>query len=396
MKHNFFLVIFITFLYNNLKAQIDSIYIFDLQSRQYSFIPQLFSDTVNNEGVTSSFSGSLGNIQELPQNLPLNNFIPETTFTNYFPASDSIDINSYPARTNVKIRRYFNGNSIDSTLSGTIISPNKVLTMLSLHNSNLPEETDSILIFPLNGIPQTNPLTSYKVNKIIFKNSTLNSFHLLAILQLDIPIGNELGWVGCGFYSSDSTILSKLYYKFSFPDSLQINDLPNNGDTLMLNYGSMGFSNSNLGILRLNSGFLDSGMGGSSLIYKNENDYLAIGVSTFGSRYGHRTFTKRDFYLYKEIIENTTLSIFELEQELFDIICFPSPSSDQITVKSTGDLKINQVSIFDISGKLVYKIDNIPLNEIKVDISFLNQGIYIIQANTYIGKSKFFKISVIK
>jgi hypothetical protein len=261
---------------------------------------------------------------------------------------------------------------------------------------DLPQMTDSILVFFNTGVAQSDLPITMKVRKIIFRKTPPDAYNMLAILQLDNPIGNELGWLGCGFSTSDSLILSRQYYKFSFPDSLMVYDSPNNGDTLKLSYGKMGSFNSARGHLRLSTGFLNSGMGGSSLFYQSNNDFIITGVSTWGSNYGHTTFTKRDFYLYKQIIENTSLSIQQPNKVEVNILCYPNTTGGEIILTSQGNLKLKHVRIFDTLGKLVHNSNFYPSKEINVEISSFNTGIYFVQAELQNGISRTFKIYVNK
>ncbi len=56
---------------------------------------------------------------------------------------------------------------------------------------------------------------------------------------------------------------------------------------------------------------------------------------------------------------------------------YPNPASDYITVKHAD--AIQQIEIFDLTGKLVYK-SNVQSVETRIDVSVLNRGIYILKA----------------
>ena len=65
--------------------------------------------------------------------------------------------------------------------------------------------------------------------------------------------------------------------------------------------------------------------------------------------------------------------------ELNDLIIFPNPTSSFITIQSNN--LISPISIYDITGKLVLQ-NNGNSNEIILDISNLNSGLYFIKSSS--------------
>ncbi len=62
---------------------------------------------------------------------------------------------------------------------------------------------------------------------------------------------------------------------------------------------------------------------------------------------------------------------------------FPNPSSDIITIITTQTQSINEITIYDINGKKVYKSEYDNLNTVNINVSHLNVGIYIIKTNNF-------------
>ncbi len=77
----------------------------------------------------------------------------------------------------------------------------------------------------------------------------------------------------------------------------------------------------------------------------------------------------------------TTLACREESVMEANISIYPNPASNMITV-STGDQLITQIEIFDLSGKLVMKIDGIQNTEFSIDLTNLPTGQFILRLRT--------------
>jgi hypothetical protein len=66
---------------------------------------------------------------------------------------------------------------------------------------------------------------------------------------------------------------------------------------------------------------------------------------------------------------------------------YPNPAKEQLTVVGLDELNINKIEIFDISGKLMKTVGVYETSEeLKINISDLNEGIYFIKLGEYVGK----------
>lgn len=70
-----------------------------------------------------------------------------------------------------------------------------------------------------------------------------------------------------------------------------------------------------------------------------------------------------------------------------DIVLYPNPVTDLITIKTTDKSEIKTISIIDMNGRVVY-LNNIRNNI--ADLSFLERGSYIVILDD--DKTKTFKI----
>lgn len=81
---------------------------------------------------------------------------------------------------------------------------------------------------------------------------------------------------------------------------------------------------------------------------------------------------------------NTNTGIFEFKNSLIDVLIYPNPSNDYFNIEfAKEDLKVESISILNIHGKIVKEI-NYTGDEI--DISYLTNGVYLVQINTTKGK----------
>lgn len=88
-------------------------------------------------------------------------------------------------------------------------------------------------------------------------------------------------------------------------------------------------------------------------------------------------------YLYNyQIIPILGIPSHEMAAE--NIIIFPSPARDEVTVLNRNST-VNGVKIFDINGRQVLNISNGNQREMKVNVSHLKSGTYIMDVSTHRG-----------
>ena len=75
------------------------------------------------------------------------------------------------------------------------------------------------------------------------------------------------------------------------------------------------------------------------------------------------------------------------------IVIYPNPANDQITISTAAPLNNASVSIFDLTGKLIFKKNNLEGKTQDINISALDAGIYFIEINQ---GNDIFRTNVIK
>ncbi|TXG40229.1 T9SS type A sorting domain-containing protein [Seonamhaeicola maritimus] len=74
------------------------------------------------------------------------------------------------------------------------------------------------------------------------------------------------------------------------------------------------------------------------------------------------------------------------EQLDHDIIIFPNPVKDMVNIKNSGNQNIREISIFNILGKEVYKLDLVNNYRVNtINVSQYPHGIYLVKLNSEIG-----------
>jgi hypothetical protein len=77
------------------------------------------------------------------------------------------------------------------------------------------------------------------------------------------------------------------------------------------------------------------------------------------------------------------MGIDELDNNNFAL--YPNPSNGNIIIESLKFDNINNVEIFDTTGKIVKQVESTFDNKVKVDISNLEKGIYFVRIKTENG-----------
>ncbi|WP_353777491.1 FG-GAP-like repeat-containing protein [Winogradskyella sp. 3972H.M.0a.05] len=88
-----------------------------------------------------------------------------------------------------------------------------------------------------------------------------------------------------------------------------------------------------------------------------------------------------------EIVD--VLGIGEFESNIFSV--YPNPTDSELTI--SGNVIISELKIIDINGRVLKTIENITDNTIKLDVSYLQDGMYFlnIEAGNYQQNVKFLK-----
>jgi hypothetical protein len=74
------------------------------------------------------------------------------------------------------------------------------------------------------------------------------------------------------------------------------------------------------------------------------------------------------------------------QSALSSISLYPNPTIGEVNILNKNDIKIDNISVFDLSGKLMDQIQPSSDGNIQFDINHLKSGVYIIRINTSQGE----------
>jgi pyrimidine operon attenuation protein/uracil phosphoribosyltransferase len=72
---------------------------------------------------------------------------------------------------------------------------------------------------------------------------------------------------------------------------------------------------------------------------------------------------------------------------------YPNPATDVVNIVS--GYKIREVEIINYIGQMIFKIENVNLKNLKVDISAFRAGFYFVKVTT-VGGTRITKITVMR
>lgn len=377
-------IIYCSLITISLKAQIDTVLVFDLSAGHVDSMIVDFSevDTTLIQDATKHFIGTFNeSIELLEVDYQIADLAtPLANSTARRKVNLDYDLNKFPIRTSVKTS-YYENDTIKDLCSGSIISKRHILTSAHCHLYRDSNDLffDSILVCPVydNALPNTN-FPCHLVSKVYALKDWNPYGEDFVVLEMEENIGLSTGWLGIGYDDDDDSIEEKLYYKFAYPaDSLPgLDSIGYNGDTLYYRYGEAKvykFSGNNF-IGFAHNVALPGESGSSIVMVDNSESYISYGVLTFATHSFHNRITNRIFHVLKSIIgEEIDTSVDNLVSESpFDV--YPNPTSGEIKLDSKE--KIDWIELYDWSGQLVTRLNGTrPF----LDLSFMSNGIYILK-----------------
>ncbi|WP_242133179.1 T9SS type A sorting domain-containing protein [Aestuariivivens marinum] len=89
-------------------------------------------------------------------------------------------------------------------------------------------------------------------------------------------------------------------------------------------------------------------------------------------------------------------SVLDVKEDTFqNLSIYPNPSDGKVTISHSQNITFKDIEVFNVIGKLIKTYNHIkPANIIKLDLSQLNKGIYILRLNTINGRSKTLKLAL--
>lgn len=74
----------------------------------------------------------------------------------------------------------------------------------------------------------------------------------------------------------------------------------------------------------------------------------------------------------------TTMTVINIENQVSEIVLYPNPSKNEVTVKSYN-VPINKINIVDLNGKTIQTIDTNNVFQLDINTNNLNPSEYLIQ-----------------
>lgn len=371
-----FLLSFISF-FSISKSQSIQVIEYDMNTKQIDTI-NIDINTNKPDEKTSFFVGHLNNtIANLNENTPTEHLAEGSLYTLKFLADEHYTTSDFPIRTSVRLN-HISKDSLQSFCSGSLVGPNLVLTAAHCISSSFGSEftfyEGNYFATPIyNNGSVSNQLYGGRISKILVPIIDQKIYDI-AMLVLDDPIGISAGWLGIGYQEQDESLLSHIYYKFSYPAKSNFlgNGILYNGDTLFFNYGKLDYiSERHIGV---NYGKGIPGESGSSLFsVKFNKDYTSYGVFSIHAKYSHTRITKPIYLAFKHYIQRIELPV-KKEGFLF----FPNPVTNNIFLYSVSKSKFNSINILNLQGKLMFTSKTYN-DQNGINLDFLSTGIYLIE-----------------
>ena len=368
-------------------GQLDTLIRYNIETRMVEYFEFPIPVDTPDVAWTNSSPAFNPNVLDMSQ-VPTPPLMPGSNFSELANAAHYVDVESYPASANVKIKTERIGGFV---ATGVFIGKNLILTNKGGLYQDDPEDhgIDSIFIYPaydngqLSSSGQTHAVAIYVSVPSYFGDSDLLKGG--AIIEIAEDIGESTGWVGIQYCQNDSSYMGRYYFKFNYPNSIFDGDTTEryNGDTLYYSAGQLDQPYDILGYNRRGI----SGQGGSSLLSDVGDDVVSVGHLMYSWQSWHRKITYPMYCLVQNLNEMNNqssinfstphnpklVSFYPNPFNGSSIISFPVPSFEpvKLTIYSLRGQRILEHSISPQSNT-TYEYNWRPTDDI-------SSGVYLVQ-----------------
>lgn len=277
----------------------------------------------------------------------------------YPPHAASVaDLTAFPFRVNGAIRYGSDTGTYRNGCSGQLVSPVHVLTARHCVRpvGSAEWRTGPIYFAP---VFDQGALSDYGMHRVIRYYAPVQLQHDIALLELDTPIGDDLGWGGIGFQREGAYYAGRIHYKFGYParEALHDTTIRYNGDTMY--HFSMHMQKEPVGSM---PSFLKPGWngvpgesgGGAWHVYAGE--YQVHAIALYAGGYRHGGFTPGYFQQFRTIIDRAVERSRSERAKDPRVLVFPNPANGPVVFKlSDGDPGPWTLVLCDAMGRTVHE-----------------------------------------
>lgn len=310
-------------------------------------------------------------------------------------------LTTYPISTIVKlfITMYnpSNGQSSNVSCSGAMVGSNLVMTAgHCVDSSTDPSYATAITVVPAYNLG-SSPFGSAQMTQWYsftqwIKNG--NWDYDIAMLELDQPMGNTVGWLGWGYNMDNSffTNSANVFHSFGYPAQDDFgNQVFEGGERMYYMNGFMDFWESANAMCHYNIGF--HGQSGSGLYHNNNGNRTVYGVLSHGdgTNQPYRTcHTRLDSWMYSQFLPLVSQEELDPNEQLE---AYPNPSNSGIYSLKLPEICTGELTIVSVNGEIVYHEELTGVQSLVLNLSTVRAGIYF---GTLVTDTEHYRIKLVK